>query len=83
MINNTKGAIKMVINNETEEILGIHILSDEAADLIHECAIIIKNRMKLDEVINTLHVFPTLSEGIKLVPQSFKRDIRKMTCCVE
>ncbi|KKM18399.1 hypothetical protein LCGC14_1666110, partial [marine sediment metagenome] len=63
--------------------LGIHILSDGAADLIHEGAMIIKNKMKLDDVINTLHVFPTLSEGIKLVAQSFKRDISKMTCCAE
>ncbi len=83
IINDIRGVIKMVINFETEEILGIHILSDIAADLIHEGAMIIKNKMKLDDIINTLHVFPTLSEGIKLVAQSFKRDISKMTCCAE
>ncbi|HEC86978.1 MAG TPA: hypothetical protein ENI49_03815 [Thermoplasmatales archaeon] len=35
-IKDIRGAIKMVINNETKEILGIHILSPEAADIIHE-----------------------------------------------
>jgi mercuric reductase len=44
---------------------------------------IVKNRMSIDEVINTLHVFPTLSESIKLTAQSFRRDVTKMTCCVE
>ena len=83
IIHDTRGAMKMVINYETEEILGIHILSDGAADLIHEGVMIVENKMKLDDVINTLHVFPTLSEGIKLVAQSFKRDISKMTCCAE
>ncbi len=83
IIKEGKGAIKVVINNETEEILGIHILSHDAADLIHEGVMILRNKMKLDEVINTIHVFPTLSEGIKLACQSFKRDITKMSCCIE
>jgi mercuric reductase len=82
-IKNTKGAIKMIVNSETEEILGIHILAPEAAELINEAAMIIKNKMKIDDVIDTLHVFPTLSEAIKIAAQSFKRDVRKMSCCIE
>jgi mercuric reductase len=82
-IKDVRGAIKMVIDDKTEEILGVHILNSNAADIIHEAAMIIKNRLKLDDVIETLHVFPTLSESIKLVAQSFKKDIKKMSCCVE
>jgi len=59
------------------------ILGGGAADLIHEAVMIVKNRMTIDEVINTLHVFPTLSEAIKLGAQSFRRDITKMSCCSE
>ena len=33
--------------------------------------------------IGTGHVFPTMSEGIKLAAQSFVRDISVMSCCVE
>jgi len=83
ILKDPKGVIKMVINKKTEEILGVHILSTAAADLIHEAVLIIKNRMSLNDVINTIHVFPTLSEAIKLVAQSFKRDITKMSCCAE
>ncbi len=82
-IKNTKGAVKMVVNAETYEITGIHILAPEAADLIHEGVMIVKNRMKIDDVINTLHIFPTLSEAIKIAAQSFRRDITKMSCCVK
>lgn len=82
-IGDTKGAIKMVVNVQTEEIMGVHILVENASDLIHEGVMVIKNRMKLNDVIETIHVFPTLSEGTKLVAQSFKRDIEKMSCCVE
>ena len=83
IIKEDRGVIKIVINRKTEEILGIHILSRDAADLIHEGVMILRNKMKLDDVINTIHVFPTLSESIKLACQSFKRDVSKMSCCIE
>lgn len=82
-IKNTRGAIKVVINRKTQEIVGVHILAPQAADLIHEGVMIVKNRMTVDDVIDTLHVFPTLSEAIKLGAQSFRRDITKMSCCAE
>jgi mercuric reductase len=34
-IKDTRGAIKFVIDNKTQEILGVHILAPNAADLIH------------------------------------------------
>ena len=83
IINEDRGVLKIVINLKTEEILGIHILSTNAADLIHEGVMIIKNHMTLDDVIGTIHVFPTLSEAIKLTAQSFKRDISVISCCIE
>ncbi|MFQ5834711.1 MAG: mercury(II) reductase [bacterium] len=83
VIKDTRGAIKVVIDNKTQEIIGIHILAPEAADLILEGVMIIKNRMTVDDVIDTLHIFPTLSEAIKIAAQSFRRDITKMSCCVE
>ena len=79
----TKGAVKIVINKETGKIIGIHILSENAADLIHEATMIVKCGLKVEDVIATTHVFPTLSEAIKIAAQSFKRDITKMPCCLE
>jgi mercuric reductase len=82
-IKDTRGAIKMVIDNTTQEIVGVHILAPQAADLIHEGVMIVKNSMTVDDVIDTLHIFPTLSEATKIAAQSFRRDITKMSCCVE
>lgn len=83
VIQDTRGAIKVVIDDMTQEIIGIHILAPEAADLVHEGVMVVKNRMTVDEVIDTLNIFPTLSEAIKIAAQSFRRDITKMSCCVE
>ena len=34
--------------------------------------------MTIDEVIGTVHAFPTLSEAVKLVAQSVRRDVSKL-----
>lgn len=82
-VKDTRGAIKMVIDNNTKRIIGVHILSSMAADLIHEATFILKANMTIYDVIDTLHVFPTMSESIKIAAQSFTRDISRMACCIE
>lgn len=83
IVNDKRGLVKIVANNNSHQIYGIHILGPEAADLIHEATMIVKNKMTLEDVIDTVHVFPTLSESIKLAAQSFFKDITKLSCCVE
>lgn len=83
IIHDTRGLVKIVANNNTHQIYGIHILGPEAADLIHEAVMIVKNKMTLEDVIDTVHVFPTLSESTKLAAQSFFKDVAKLSCCIE
>ncbi|MBI2830201.1 MAG: FAD-dependent oxidoreductase, partial [Chloroflexi bacterium] len=83
VIKETRGVIKMVIDPRTGVIVGVHIVAPGAADLIHEATLAVKFKLTIDDVIDTVHVFPTMSEAIKLVAQSFKRDISKMSCCIE
>ncbi len=82
-INDTRGLIKMTVDPETLVIVGVHILAPLAAEMVHAAVIAVRNRMTIDELIDTVHVFPTLSEGIKLAAQAFRRDITRMSCCVE
>jgi mercuric reductase len=82
IIGNTRGAIKMVADNKTHRVLGVHILCPSAADLITEAALIIKNKYTIEDVVDTIHVFPTLAESIKIVAQSFFRDVGATSCCI-
>ncbi len=82
-IKETRGAIKMAIDPKTAVVAGVHIVAPMAADLIHEAVLAVKFKLTIDDIIDTVHVFPTMSEAIKLVAQSFTRDISKMSCCVE
>lgn len=65
VINDRRGAIKMLIEKETRKIIGVHMLAPHASDLLHEGVMIVKCEMTVEEVVDTLHIFPTLSEVIK------------------
>ena len=83
VIKETRGLVKMVVHPETQVITGVHMVAPMAAELIHEATLAVKFKLTIDDIVDTVHVFPTMSEAIKRVAQSFKRDITKMSCCVE
>lgn len=83
IIGDTRGVIKMVADNQSKKILGVHILSKHAEELIHEATLAVKFGLTLDDIRDTVHVFPTLSESIKLVSQNFFKDVAKLSCCIE
>ena len=82
-IKEDRGVFKMAIHPRSSKIPGVHIVSPNAADLIHEATLAVKFGLTIDDIIDTVHVFPTLSEGIKRVAQAFTRDVSQMSCCVE
>ena len=82
ILRRTEGLISMSIHPETSEIMGVHILSPLASELIAEAMMLVKNKNTIDDVINSLPMFPTLSEAIKLVAVSFRKDISKLSCCI-
>ncbi|MEM3318272.1 MAG: mercury(II) reductase [Thermoplasmatales archaeon] len=83
IIGETEGLIKIVVDSKYNRVVGMHILSPNAVDIITEGSYAVKNSYTLDDIISTSHIFPSMSEGIKLAAQSFIRDISKMACCVE
>jgi mercuric reductase len=83
VIRDTRGLVKMVADASTGRILGAHILADNAADIIQEAVLAVKHKLTIDDIIDTVHVFPTMTESIKLAATSFRKDIDQLTCCAE
>jgi mercuric reductase len=83
VIGDTRGLVKLVANAETKRVVGVHILAPHAADIIHEGVMAVKFKLTIDDIIDTVHVFPTLSEGVKLAAQSYYKDVEKLSCCIE
>lgn len=83
VIKDTRGVIKMVAEADEGRILGVSILAPEAGDLIHEATLAVKFKLTIYDLIDTIHVFPTLSESLKLVAQAYVKDVTKMPCCTD
>lgn len=82
-VKDTKGLIFMVIHHKTKKIVGVHIVGHNASEIIHEATLAIKFGLTINDIIDTVHIFPTFSEAVKIVSQSFTKDMSKMSCCVE
>src|SRR5436305_3996284 len=59
----SEGAI-VVVTGPKNRVVGAHILGPGAGELIHELAVAIKERMKLNALAGLIHVYPTLSTSI-------------------
>lgn len=81
IVEDTRGLVKIVAEAEGHKILGVHILASLAPDMIHEGVLAVKNGLTLEDIIDTVHVFPTHSEAIKLAALSFFEDVDKLSCC--
>ena len=66
----TLGELKFVIDNATSVIVGIQILSEDASSLSGEASLIVANRMKAMDVMQSIHPHPTLTESFGKLSQS-------------
>lgn len=77
------GLIKMIADKKSGRLLGVHLLCHRGAELINEAALAIRLRATIDDLANTLHVYPSMGEGLRLCAQGFSRDLHKLSCCAE
>lgn len=59
------GFVKVLADADSHQILGIHMIGPHATDLVTEAVLMLKNRMTVEQVKDTIHPHPTLSEVIK------------------
>lgn len=82
-IRDTRGLLKMVVDEKTYRILGVHLVSAEAADLIHIAVLAIRHKLAVGDLIRATFVYPTLAEVFKIAAISFKKDVTKLSCCAQ
>ncbi|MEM3576003.1 MAG: mercury(II) reductase [Thermoproteota archaeon] len=83
IIGEHRGLMKLVIDAENKKVIGANILAPNASEIIHECTLAVKLGLTIDDLIDTVHVFPTFSELVKLTAQSFYKDVSKLSCCFD
>ncbi|HKZ76107.1 MAG TPA: NAD(P)/FAD-dependent oxidoreductase [Actinomycetota bacterium] len=61
----THGLVKLVGDAQTGELLGGHIVGEEASAMIHEVVAVMAGRIPAPVVGEAIHAYPTLSEAVK------------------
>lgn len=64
IIGDTTGFVKIVAEKRYDEVLGVHIIGPHATDLIAEAVLGRKLETTVEEVANTIHAHPTLTEAM-------------------
>ncbi len=60
-----EGFVKFVADGETDRIIGAHIMSHVASDLIAECVALMEFGGSAEDLGRTVHAHPTFSEAVK------------------
>jgi dihydrolipoamide dehydrogenase len=59
-----EGLLKLLVERETREILGAHLVGAEATELIHEILLAKTAELLPEDMAAMVHAHPTLSEGV-------------------
>ena len=59
------GFVKLLADNETDRILGCHIIGPAAGDLIHEVCVAMEFGASAQDLAMTCHAHPTYSEAVR------------------
>ena len=77
----TRGFIKLVIEEGTRRLIGVQAVAPEAGELIQAAALAIRARMTVEELADQLFPYLTMVEGLKLAAQTFRKDVKALSCC--
>ncbi|HZD79691.1 MAG TPA: NAD(P)/FAD-dependent oxidoreductase [Actinomycetota bacterium] len=61
----TDGLVKIVADPRTGQVLGGHIVAEEAGAMIHEVVAAMAARVPVEAIGRAIHAYPTLSESVK------------------
>jgi dihydrolipoamide dehydrogenase len=67
------GLVKVLTHPGTDRILGVTIVGEHAGDLIAEYVLAMKHGLGLNEILGTIHIYPTMAEANKYAAGAWKR----------
>lgn len=82
-VHDTRGFVKMVLDRDSREVLGVTMVGQGAPEVIHEAAMALRFRARVEDFVDMIHVYPTMAEALKIVALSFSKDVSRLSCCAE
>jgi len=64
LIEDDRDGLIKIITDQSEKILGVHIVGGSATEIIGEAALAVSKGLKAEDIINTIHAHPTVYESM-------------------
>jgi len=77
----TTGIFKLVVDAKTLKVLGVHIVAENAGDVIYAATLAVKFGLTVENLKENLAPYLTMAEGLKLAALTFDKDVSKLSCC--
>lgn len=77
----TTGVFKLVADSKSLKLLGVHIVSENAGDVIYAATLAVKFGLTVEDLRESLAPYLTMAEGLKLAALTFNKDVSKLSCC--
>jgi dihydrolipoamide dehydrogenase len=61
----TEGFVKIIADQKTDRVLGVHIINADAGTMIAEAALAMEFGATSEDIASTVHAHPTLNEAVK------------------
>ena len=58
------GLVKMIAHEQTDQLLGVHMVGPHVSELIAECVLAMEYQASSEDLARTIHAHPTLSEAV-------------------
>ncbi|ODN96445.1 dihydrolipoyl dehydrogenase [Cryptococcus wingfieldii CBS 7118] len=59
------GFVKFIVEKETDQVLGVHIIGPNAGEMIASATLAVEYKASAEDIARTCHAHPTLSEAFK------------------
>ncbi len=69
----TEGFVKVLVRQDTDQIVGATVVADHAGDLSAEITLAMVHRIGLGKIARTIHPYPTQAEAIKKLGDAYNR----------
>lgn len=77
----TQGIFKLIMDAKTNQIIGAHVVAENAGDVIYAATLAVKFKLTADDLQETMAPYLTMAEGLKLASLTFDKDVSKLSCC--
>ncbi len=80
-IGETHGFVKLVVDDKTGRLLGWHVVSHLANEIIMEGVLAIRKGLTVMDIANTIHPHPTIPEMVRAAAKTLVEGPGRLSCC--